>query len=498
MRPIKKERDEVIRCLYEEGKSSRQIAKALREMYGKESKLAISDRAIRKYIEKEYKKVGTFGTTTLYNNNNSFLNNNHLFSSNDDSVLAEEAEFDHTEDLEPLSEDSYPTLNEGQEKAFNNALEGYNLFVTGGAGTGKSYLVKNTIERLRLNGKSVAVCAASALAASAYEDGMTFHRLFGYKSNGFIFPQVLERISEYDVIVVEEVGMLGKSEMDYLGTVMYSLTMQYGKVPQILMVGDVLQLPPVEKHYFFESEWYKCFNFVPHYLIENIRQRGAEEFFRCLNTLRLGIDNHEEINRICQHYEVPNEIYLMPTNTKAEAKNMECLERAEGELIDLGNGQFVKIGAKVICNKNRYKEGVLQYYNGLQGTVVRVSPKKKVVTIRDSKGNLVRISRCEIEEDGRLVNKFPFLLGYAITIHKSQGMTLECANIEPKAFIGGQLYVALSRVKSAEGVHLLQNVKKKDIKKLNSKAIKFDEELRLQCGIETVIEGVEYEPDYER
>ncbi len=462
--------------LHRKGMQTAAIAKEIEEKIG----VSISKKTIQRYV-----KCDKIPQTIFYN----------IFFR--DRIDLKESESALLEGFNPIMEESHPALNKRQNKAFNDALKGFNMFISGGAGVGKSHLVKAIANRLRLNGKKIAVCATTAQAASAYEDGVTFHRLFGCTYKRVVYPQVLAKLAEYDVIVIEEVGLLGKSEMDFMGEVIIELMQVYHKVPQIILVGDVLQLPPIEKHYFFESEWYKCFDFKPHYLIENIRQKGSDVFFNCLNTLRMAFKETRVINRICQHNEVPDEIYLMPTNPKAEAKNRECLERVEGEFIDLGNGQFVKIGAKIICNKNKYKAGVLQYYNGLQGTVVRVSPKKNVVTIRDSKGNLVRIRRCEIEEDGRLINKFPFLLGYAITIHKSQGMTLECANIDPEAFAGGQLYVALSRVKSAEGVHLLQDVKKKDIKKLNSEAVKFDEELRQQCGIETVVEEVEYESERE-
>ena len=178
------------------------------------------------------------------------------------------------------------------------------------------------------------------------------------------------------------------------------------------MVGDFLQLPPINDQYCFESAYYKQLNLKPHYLIENIRQKGSDALFNALNAIRLYQDASKEINRICSKYEDFNSIYLVPKRDMAKDKNRECLERLEGELIDLGNDQVVKIGAKIICVRNAYINGKLKYYNGLQGTVIKVSKGKNIVTIKDTKENIIRISRCDIEQDnGEKGKKVPFELG---------------------------------------------------------------------------------------
>ena len=477
-RSVKEDVKKQVIKLHQEGVKTAAIAKEIEKKFG----VSISKRTIQRYAKCDKIPQTIFNNIIFKGNNNVFF---------------KETEFDDLEEIDSLDKESYSTLNRRQRRALNEALKGYNLFITGGAGVGKSYAIKVIIQSLQKSGKSVAVCAASALAASVYEDGMTFHRLFGFKSNGLIFPQVLERISEYDVIVIEEVGMLGKSAMDYLWAVLQKMTYKYKKMPQLIILGDVLQLPPIGDQYFFKSDYYEYFHFEPHYLIDSVRQKDSECFFHCLNEIRLGKKVWKEINSICNHGEDYNSTYLVPRNNDADIKNEECLSRLEGELIDLGNGQFVKIGAKVICKKNKYKDGVIQYYNGMQGTVVRVSAKRHVVTIQNTKAELIRIQKCDMElRNGEIKHQFPFQLGYAITIHASQGMTLESANINPHSFASGQLYVALSRVKSAEGVHLLQSVCAGDIM-VNKKALEFDEDLRAQCGIEMVVEAMERESERE-
>ncbi len=459
LRPLKQERNELIRTLYEKGNSSRSIAKTLLEIYGKDSELVISDRAVRKYIA-QHIKVGTF-QTTIYNNI--------VFS------------FSQEEDMDIFAEEPEIAelgLNERQQAAFDDAMLGRNLFITAnGGGTGKTFTTKAIIAELKKQGKSVEVCAWTALAAQVYENGKTFHRLFGYNEDQIVYNSVLRRLAGYDAIVIDEVGMLGKKAMDYLGKIVQELLRRNYEVPQLILSGDVLQLPPINDAYFFESVYYRNAGFVPHYLIENIRQSGSGEFMGYLNRLRLGELVHEELNRICDYEEQIDDIYLVPYNNIANGKNMECLDRLEGACIDLGNDLIVKIGAKVIVTKN-HPEG--KYYNGMQGIVETVSPN--VVSIRTTSGELVRIFKRKFEKEGEIVKGFPLALGYALSIHKSQGMTLKSANIDPRAFACGQLYVALSRIKTAKGVHLLYDICPEYIK-VSDTALAFDVELRRVCGV---------------
>ena len=486
-RQLKKERNEFISELYKGGKSSREIARELKRRYGENSELAISDRSVRKYIEKNLSQVGTFGTSISFNNIFICPSTEIEVDLEENSEQCLEVERSQVLEFNKFGKElKINQLNERQQKALKDALNGSNILITGGAGVGKSYVVEKIIEELEKQGKKIGICAPSALAASSYEDGMTFHRMFGYSESETIYLDVIDRLFYLDVIIIEEVGMLGKKQMDFMGRVLDYIEDNYRKKTQIILIGDFLQLPPIEDQYCFESAYYNHLNPIPHYLIENIRQKGSEALFNALNDIRLYKDASKEINRICSKYEDFNSIYLVPKRDMAKDKNNECLKRLEGELIDLGNDQFIKIGAKIICTKNAYVNGKLKYYNGLQGKVIKVSKGKNIVTIKDTKENIIRISRCDVEQDnGAIAKKFPFELGYAITIHKSQGMTLDSANIELKVFASGQLYVALSRVKTAEGIHLLHPVRSKDIicNDESKKALEFDEDLRRQCDI---------------
>lgn len=117
------------------------------------------------------------------------------------------------------------------------------------------------------------------------------------------------------------------------------------------------------------------------------------------------------------------------------------------------------------------------YYNGLRGSIKQVSKSRNTLTVETDDGRLVNLHRRKVTIARKEVRGFAINLGYAITIHKSQGMTLEGANIDPEVFEAGQLYVALSRVKCASGVHLIKPIDPKSIK-VNKKAIEFDSFIR--------------------
>lgn len=248
-----------------------------------------------------------------------------------------------------------------------------------------------------------------------------------------------------------------------------------------------MQLPPVCKdhegrkvspRYFFESNLWKNGNFTTHHFVQNHRQ-GNGVFFHALNKLRVATTTKQKnavssvLNHICNASEDKDAIYLVPRISDARTINMEHLDALDGEVRNLTvvDGEcthelFLKVGAKVIFTRNRYELG---YYNGLTGVVEAISDGGQIVKVRTSDGKCVKAHR---GMDG-----YDLALAYAITIHKSQGMTLEKANITPSCFAEGQLYTALSRVRSASGVCLLAPIRPEYIK-VNENALSFDTAMR--------------------
>lgn len=464
-RPLKKERDAFVVELRNAGMGAKRIRKALVERYGEDSELALTVDGVKYFLKHRMQKGVSFGTIV----NNTNLTHTCLEES---SPICDEPQANEE-----------PTLNEEQQKVLEDALRGSNLVISGFAGTGKSYLIQQIREALESRGQAVAVCAATGVAAYNV-GGSTLHRLFHIYGeeewDRTITNDLLYEIADYKTIVVDEAGMVKAKDFQHMCEVLTKVKRKLHKNIQLILVCDVLQLPPVNDAFFFQTSGYHILGFKHHYLTKSIRQQGDVEYSYYLNKVRIGEDKELtscELNRICNRCADNRYTYIVPYKADTDRINKQHLSTLEGELIDLGNEQFVKVGAKVIVTENYSRNGITKYFNGMQGKVTSVSDNKNIVTILTTDGRIVKIHRRQVQVDGRWVCGFPISLGYAITTHKSQGMTLEGANINPCAFAEGQLYVALSRVKSARGVHLLKPIRPEYIK-VNGDALAFDEMMR--------------------
>ena len=450
-RPIKEARKNDIASLFKEGVPVKEIKAIVDAKYGKEVG-TISTRRIYKICE--------LFPQTIYNN---------IFSNSpSDDVTTQE---------ESMQTNDEPTLNAEQQLALGDALRGNNLVISGnGGGVGKSLLIRKITEALEKRGKTVAVTAATALAAESI-NGETLHRAMKmyFDENSIVTSNMLYNAKQYDTIIIDEASMVGARTFEFFCKIREEVRRRYNKYIQVVLVCDVLQLPPVNDRYFFQTESFENLQCKLHYLSKNYRQNGDATYLGLINKVRVEEDRTYvacELNRVCSHLEDARYAYLTPHRSEAFLMNQRHLSNIDGELIDLGNVS-VKIGAKVIVTENNARAG---YYNGMQGIVESV--EKNVVTIVTTRGRRVKLHKKTIHiNESDTVLGYPLDLGYAITIHKSQGMTLEGANINPKCFDCGQLYVALSRVRSASGVHLLSPIRPEYIK-ANEEALAFDNAMR--------------------
>ena len=450
-RPYKNARKDDIISLRKEGVPIKEIKAIVDAKYGKEVG-TISTRRIYKICE--------LFPQTIYNN---------IFSNSPiDDVTTQE---------EPMQTNDEPTLNEKQQLALGDALRGNNLVISGnGGGVGKSLLIRKITEALEKRGKTVAVTAATALAAENI-NGETLHRAMKmyFDEDSIVTSNMIYNAKQYDTIIIDEASMVGARTFEFFCRIREEVRRRYNKYIQVVLVCDVLQLPPVNDRYFFQTESFENLHCNFHYLTENYRQNGDATYLGLINKVRVEEDTTYttcELNRVCSHTEDARYAYLTPRKSEAFLMNQRHLSNLDGELIDLGNVS-VKIGAKVIVTENNSRAG---YYNGMQGIVESV--EKNVVTIVTTRGRRVKLHKKTIHiNESDTVLGYPLDLGYAITIHKSQGMTLEGANINPKCFDCGQLYVALSRMRSASGVHLLSPIRPEYIK-VNEEALAFDSAMR--------------------
>ena len=458
-RPRKEERDEFIRENAYLG--AREIRMLLEDMF---SDVLIGEKQIGRIIDKV--------DATVEENGDSFEMD--IFPQNT---------FDLSFSFAPATE----TNNSSEEDAvIESALAGEDVLLSGGAGCGKTYLVTNILRsKLADLGKSVVATATTGKGASLLEGGVTVHRLFQIfeeNTESMVVPtKLMLSLLDVDVVFVDEASMLKAKDFEYIQKVRNSLKQFYNHNIQLILVGDFMQLPPVNDKYIFESSEFASWNHKVHYLTQ-IRRQDDRGFTDMLNSLRVADELCWEyakaLNRERYDNGRTNIAYPFISSYRSEVNRINdlMLARIEGEEIDLGNIQ-VKVGASVLITGNKYdKAGNMKYYNGLQGVVEGMS--RGCLKVRLANGNSVLVGKHQRElGDGTIESYYPVQLGYALTVHQSQGMTLEGANINPKSFAPGQLYVALSRVKTVDGIYLTRPIERRDIK-VDERALAFDRLMR--------------------
>jgi len=414
-------------------------------------------------------------------------------------------------------------LSESQKKAFNHYINGENVFITGPGGTGKSYFIKKVYENAKSRGLNVSVTAMTGCAALLLDcNAKTIHSWGSIGLGTDPIEIIIKRIVKYrkreswintDLLIIDEVSMLSCELFELL----YKIAQEFrhNKKPfgnmQIIFSGDFHQLPPVSKDskFCFESPiWNECFkNQI--ILIENFRQKGDNIYQKILNEIREGNISQEskDILRKCLNKNKNEQIsptLLYPVKRLAEQVNlfenislegeekvykMKYIEtpskKIEEELIKQKKNLIVdeeirlKIGSQVMCAINLDQEqGII---NGSQGKVIGFNEQNEPI-IKFFYKNIIRSISVHkwfndiYESNG--ISQIPLILSWAITIHKSQGITLEYANINigSNIFECGQSYVALSRVKSLEGL-FIQGLDFSKIKS-NPKVIKFYDSLK--------------------
>jgi len=435
------------------------------------------------------------------------------------------------------------------DKILKSIDEKKNIFLTGGAGVGKSYTITKVVKHYTSKNKKIVKLASTGMAATAI-GGQTLHSFLKIgianslqmlqKKGDFEPDQTLKTlISALDIVIIDEVSMISSGVMDIIKLRLA----QSGFTGVLMVVGDFLQLPPIFKKdqiqefaqkypfieekkvfgYAWESDAWEYFSFA-NYELKEIKRTSDVVFMQVLNDIRHGcfLPQHERyFSKMLK--QKPDNLeeytYLFARNNQVISYNSQQIKVMEGNIFTLKavihekvknvkeeeverfilesrlmSNLELKIGVPILFLRNSWN-----YYNGEKGYIKEIDEKNGIIHIKKEDGFIVKLERDNflkkewveskkkdeiiMKETTRLwIKQFPITLAYGLTIHKSQGMSLDKLIIDANGiFSPSQFYVAISR--AIDPSHLILDVSLHRLKNLihvDQKIIKYYSEILLQ------------------
>lgn len=386
-----------------------------------------------------------------------------------------------------------------QNQALTILKTGANVFLTGEPGAGKTYTINAYVEFLRSHNIEPAITASTGIAAT-HIHGQTIHSWSGIGIRKTLSPYDLDklatteylvrRIQKTKVLIIDEISMIDGYTLDLVDAVCKTIKQSaepFGGI-QVILVGDFFQLPPISRGesvpFAFQARAWKDMKPLVCYLTEQHRQ-SDDAFLGLLSAIRRNERMDEHMIHLEQRVisdddsfeHTENMTRLYAHNADVDTINNAALNAIEGPtntytMYSKGSESMVaslkkgclspeklelKIGASVMCTKNNTQKG---FVNGTTGTVMRfeAGTKYPVIQTKDREEITIEPMDWSIEEDGKVkasISQIPLRLAWAITIHKSQGLSLDSAMMDLRqVFEYGQGYVALSRVRTLNGLYL--------------------------------------------
>lgn len=396
-------------------------------------------------------------------------------------------------DLSPCQEAAFGKLINTQE----------NIFLTGSAGTGKSYLIRKFIDGV--DPKTFPIVASTG-AAAILVDGRTFHSFFGLGiMEGGVEAtiaaaadnqRVVKRLRKLKGVIIDEISMINGPAFhaaEAIARRIRTADLPWGGL-RVIAVGDFSQLPPVNsrnpvssgagrgprKEWAFLTPAWDASEFTPITLKTMMRSDDAD-YLQMLQSVRTG-ENHDDVDeylreKFVEEYDEFNIPHLFGRRHHVEDFNIKRLSEVKGKLHEFPTRYIGGERACEIIRKHapipevlqlkkkalvmiRINDPAMRFINGSLGTIQKITPQVLEVTLQS--GRTVEIAPHAFsynDADGKssaVAENFPLTLAYATTIHKAQGSTMDCMACDlSNLWEPGQAYVALSRLKSGAGLHLL-------------------------------------------
>lgn len=402
-----------------------------------------------------------------------------------------------------------------QDQAYDILTMGYNVFLTWPAGSGKTFLINRFIRYAHEHNMGIAITASTGIAAT-HIGGVTVHSWSGIGIKDTLSTEdidqinsreyLIKRFTKTSILIIDEISMLSGEFLDGLDRLLQNARVNpapFGGM-QVVLVGDFFQLPPVSRgswiEFAFEHPSWRTWGLATCVLEEQFRQKSisltsqeqdplllvlneirswdvTSKSLDLLNSRRVPIETEDHTELFTRNISVDNynkerlnqirdDIFLFEMEFNGPEKLVDSLKKwclAPESLV-------LKKWARVMFVKNNFEAG---YVNGSIGHIIGKQDWYPIVELLSGDYILAEPVSWAIEEDGRVkasIVQVPLRLAWAITVHKSQGMTLDTAVMDlSDAFVAGQWYVALSRVRSLDGLIL---------RGLNSLALEIDPRVR--------------------
>ena len=421
------------------------------------------------------------------------------------SVCDKTEAFEYNEGIIP---DNKTEAFEYDEKIISMFQESNNLWITGGAGAGKSTYLKWYIKYLDSKKIRYAIVAAGGIAAQNIS-GKTLYSSLRIESkiwtveDGVDWWQI-EALLNIDVLIIDEVGTVRADIFTRIWRLICISEAHYRHHVRLVCAGDMLQLPSfyteeekkildenglIEEAIWKTDAWNEAIQQIAY--LRGSKRSKNNEFTEVLNKIAMGeelekcveyINKNVRVNRTASSSLVKSgAVYLSAYRSSADRVNTNNIKKhknddtyrvveavpARGKSLDDINDSDYAVARRIILYLGMPVMTVINtenYVNGTRGVIIEI--KDDSITIRTDEGKDIEVRREKIiakNDDTAYFYQFPIMAAYAITIHKAQGLTLKNVVLNPSTFAAGQAYVALSRVRNLDNLILTRKLKKEDI-----------------------------------